>query len=259
MKYSARLQDLGRKAWNYGLAAVERPQQLPHLLRSVLKGAHLGEFLKINQPWIKQAGVRTVIDIGAHNGEFSTAIRAVLPGIQVYAFEPLPDSYEKLRTKLEGDARCRAFPVALGEQRGQVKFWRSRFSKSSSVLPMAEVHKLEFPWSSETVPIYAQMAALDDFLQDINLEHKILLNLDVQGYEDRVIRGGIAILRSVDYILTEVSFRPLYEGQTSFDDLYELLKPLGFSYAGNIDQLLSPTDRSVLQVDALFVRNTADV
>ena len=110
---------------------------------------HVGEFLKINQPWIKQAGVRTVIDIGAHNGEFSAAIRVLLPSAQVYAFEPLPDSYEKLRAKFEGDARCRAFHFAVGEQRGQVKFWRSRFSKSSSVLPMADVHKLEFPWSSE--------------------------------------------------------------------------------------------------------------
>jgi predicted RNA methylase len=68
---------------------------------------HVGEFVKINQPWIKQAGVRTVIDIGAHNGEFSAAIRVLLPSAQVYAFEPLPDSYEKLRAKFEGDARCR--------------------------------------------------------------------------------------------------------------------------------------------------------
>src|ERR1700719_3866210 len=259
MKYSAPLHDLGRTALKYGLAAVERPQQLPHLMRSVFKGAHVGEFLKINQPWIKQAGVRTVTDIGAHNGEFSTAIRAVLPGVQVYAFEPLPNSYEKLRANLEGDARSRAFHVALGEQRGQVKFWRSRFSKSSSVLPMADVHKQEFPWSSELVPIYTQIAALDDFLHDIDLVPKVLLNVDVQGYEDRVIRGGNAILQNVDYILAEVSFRVLYEGQTSFDDLYELLKQLGFSYAGNIDQLLSAADGSVLQADALFVRNAASI
>src|SRR5579862_1464884 len=152
-----------------------------------------------------------------------------------------------------------AFHFAVGEQRGQVKFWRSRFSKSSSVLPMADVHKLEFPWSSELVPIYTRIAALDDFLHDIELVPKVLLKIDVQGYEDRVIRGGIAILRNVDYILTEVSFRLPYEGQTSFDDLYELLKQLGFSYAGNVDQLLSAADGSVLQADALFVRDTASI
>jgi FkbM family methyltransferase len=259
MRYLPRLQDLGQKAWSYGLAAMARPRQLPYLLRSVLKGAHLGEFLKINQPWIKQAGVRTVIDIGAHNGEFSTAIRAVLPGVQVYAFEPLPDSYEMLTAKFREDPCCRAFRVALGDEHGQVKFWRSRFSKSSSVLPMADIHKREFPWSSELVSIDAQMATLDDFLHDIKMVPKVLINIDVQGYEDRVIRGGVAILRNADYVLTEVSFRRLYEGQTSFDEIYQLLKQLGFSYAGNVDQLLSPGDRGVLQADALFVRETAPI
>jgi FkbM family methyltransferase len=257
MNYSARLRDLGRKAWKYGLAAVERPQQLPYFLCSALKGVHIGEFLKINQPWIKQAGVRTVIDIGAHTGEFSAAIRAVLPGIHVYAFEPLPDCYEKLRATFGGDARFRAFNVALGEQRGQVRFWRSRFSKSSSVLPMADLHKLELPWSSDLTPIYIPIATLDDFLREIDLIPKVLLKLDVQGYEDRVIRGGIAVLRNVDYILTEVSFRPLYEGQVFFENVYELMRELGFSYAGNIDQFLSAVDGSVLQADALFVRDSS--
>jgi FkbM family methyltransferase len=259
VKYSDRLYDLGRKAWKYGLAAVERPQQLPCLLHSAVKGVHVGEFLKINQRWVRRAGIKTVIDIGAHSGEFSSAIRAVLTGVQVYAFEPLADCFEDLRGKFEGDPRYRAFHVALGEQRGQVKFWRSEFSKSSSVLPMADMHKLEFPWSSELVPIDTQIAALDDFLQDIKLAPKVLLKLDVQGYEDRVIRGGIAMLRNVDYILTEVSFRSLYEGQASFDDVYEMLKKQGFSYRGNVDQLLSAADGSVLQADALFVRNTARI
>lgn len=255
MKYSPRLQDLAGKAWNYGLAAVERPRQLPYLVRSVLKGAHLGELLKINQPWIKRAGVKTVIDIGAHNGEFSTAIRAVLPGVQVYAFEPLPDCYEKLKARFEGDERCSAYQVALGDQRGQVEFWRCTFSKASSVLPMADTHKREFPWSTDIEPIDTRIAPLDDFVHDLDLVPRVLLSLDVQGYEDRVIRGGMAVLRNVDYILTEVCFGLLYEGQTSFDEIYKLLKELGFDYAGNIAQSFSSVDGSVLHADALFVRD----
>jgi len=251
---SGRLNNLMQKAWSYSLAVVERPQQLPYVLRSIFSGVHVGEFLKINQPWIRKSGVRTVIDVGAHCGEFSTAIRAVLPTVQIYAFEPLSDSYKKLRTKIHEEAGSRAFQVALGEERGEIMFWRSRFSKSSSVLPMADLHKLEFPWSSELIPVSTRIATLDDFLPHIELGRKVLLNLDVQGYEDRVIRGGTTLLRKVDYVLAEVSFRPLYEGQASFDDVYELLKGLGFSYLGNVDQLLSSTDRSVLQADALFGR-----
>lgn len=257
MDRSARFRDLARKAWNYGLTAVEHPGQLPNLLRSAVKGVHVGEFLKINQRWVREAGIKTVIDIGAHSGEFSSAIRAILPTAQIYAFEPLPECYQKIRTKFKGDTLYRAFQNPLGEDRGQIKFWRSNFSKASSVLPMADMHKAEFPWSSELEPIDAQVARLDDFVQEIAIAPKVLVKIDVQGYEDRVIRGGAVFLRNVDYILTEVSFRPLYEGQGSFDDVYRLLKELGFSYRGNLDQLLSPTDRSVLQADALFLRDNS--
>jgi FkbM family methyltransferase len=254
MNHYPRFRDLARKAWNYGLAVVERPGQLPYVLHSVIKGVHLGEFLRMNQRWVKEAGIKTVIDIGAHSGEFSSAIRAILPAAQIYAFEPLPECYEKIRTRFMGDPNYHVFQNPLGEHRGQVKFWRSNFSKASSVLPMADMHKAEFPWSSELEPIEVQIAKLDDFVQDIAIIPKVLAKIDVQGYEDRVIRGGSAFLQNVDYVLTEVSFRPLYEGQGSFDDAYNLLKKLGFAYRGNLDQLLSPADGSVLQTDALFAR-----
>jgi len=80
-----------------------------------------------------------------------------------------------------------------------------------------------------------------------------------RGTRTGSFEGASQSCENVDYILTEVSFRLLYEGQTSFDDLYELLKQLGFSYAGNVDQLLSAADGSVLQADALFVRDTASI
>ena len=255
MNHFSRLRDLAHKAWNYGLVVGERPGQLPYVLRSMIKGVHLGEFLRMNLRWVKEAGIKTVIDIGAHSGEFSSAIRAILPAAQIYAFEPLPECYEQIKTRFKDDPNYRVFQNSLGDHRGRVKFWRSNFSKASSVLPMADMHKAEFPWSSELVPIDVPIAKLDDFVQHIATIPKVLAKIDVQGYEDRVIRGGAATLEKVDYIVTEVSFRPLYKGQGSFDDIYNLLKTLGFSYKGNLDQLLSPTDSSVLQADALFARD----
>ena len=97
MKYLPRIRDLAQKAWTYLLVAFERPQQLPSLFVYVLKGVHVGEFLKLNSPWIKQAGIKTVLDVGAHAGEFASAVRAVLPDARIYAFEPLPDCYDKLQ------------------------------------------------------------------------------------------------------------------------------------------------------------------
>ncbi len=90
MNHTERVRDLTQKAWKYALSAAERPKQIPNLLHSVLRGAHLADLLTINQRWVKQAGIKTVIDIGAHTGEFSSAIRAILPEVSVYAFEHGP-------------------------------------------------------------------------------------------------------------------------------------------------------------------------
>lgn len=250
----ARLSDLVGKAWTYLLAAMQQPGQVPYLPLLQLKGVHIGEYLRLNHPWIKQAGINTVIDIGAHAGEFSSAVRTILPNVQIYAFEPQPDCYDRLRDKLGRYGSFGAFQVALGERSGQVKFWRSSFSKSSSVLEMARLHQEAFPWSAHTVPATVQLEMLDHYLDRIELTTKVLVKIDVQGYEDKVLQGGVQLLKRVDYVLVEVSFGPLYEGQAQFHDVYDLLVQLGFSYAGSLDQLLSPLDDSILQADALFVR-----
>jgi FkbM family methyltransferase len=256
MNRFARLGDVAQKAWKYVLAAVERPQQVSRLLYSILNGVHVADFLNVNQRWIKHAGIRTVIDIGAHTGEFWSAVRAVLPGVCVYAFEPLPECFQELVARFDKCPHSRAFQVALGERRGRVTFWRSSFSKSSSVLRMAALHQKAFPWSANCSPVEVRLETLDDYLSEMELTPKVLLKIDAQGYEDRVLQGGALVLKQVEYVLVEVSFRPLYEGQATFHRVYELLLKSGFAYAGSLDQLLSPVDDAALQADALFVRQS---
>jgi FkbM family methyltransferase len=252
----SRLRNLIGKGWSYLLLALEQPLQLAYLPLLQLKGVHIGEFLKLNRSWIKQAGIKTVIDVGAHAGEFSSAVRTVLPNARIYAFEPLPECCDEIRLKL-GHGPFQVFQVAVGDRSGQVEFWRSSFTKSSSVLPMAQLHREAFPWSASNECLTVPLMRLDDYVDKVEVEPKVLLKIDVQGYEDRVLRGGLQFLKRVDWIVVEVSFRPLYEGQGQFADVYDFLVKQGFSYSGNVEQLLSPSDGSILQADALFVRTPA--
>jgi hypothetical protein len=86
------------------------------------------------------------------------------------------------------------------------------------------------------------------------LRDPLLLKLDVQGFEDKVIIGGEDVVARAKIIIIEVSFLPLYEGAPLFDDIYQILKTRGFTYNGNFDQLLSPEDGRPLQADAIFSR-----
>jgi FkbM family methyltransferase len=250
-----RARDLSGKGWGYLTTALQHPTQLLRMPVLCAKHVHIGEFLKLNNGWLKGAGVKTVIDVGAHTGEFSSAVRAVLPDAQVYAFEPLHDCCQKLKTKLGSNGSVQVFEVALGDQHGAVRFWRSDFTKSSSLLRMSKLHQVAFPWSAGNHPTEVQVRKLDEYADQMELSSKTLLKIDVQGYEDRVLRGAQQVLRKVDYVLVEVSVAPLYEGQAQFDPIYSFLLQLGFSYAGNLEQMLSPIDGAILQLDALFARN----
>jgi FkbM family methyltransferase len=255
-----RFLDLTHKAWTYFLEAMEQPTVLPSVAWLIMvKGVHLRELLKLNRhrAWLRVAGIHTVLDVGASTGQFSSAIRAILPDAQIYAFEPVPECYQTLSKKMAKWERFQAFCVAIGDRTGRVQFWRSEFPESSSVLLMSDLHKTAFPWTAKATPLTVEMHTLDNYLDKLTLTPSVLLKIDVQGYEYKVLQGSSQLLKQVDYVLVEVSFKNLYEGQTSFHTVYKFLFAQGFEYRGQMEQLPSPLDGTILQADVLFVRKVS--
>ena len=216
--------------------------------------AHELARLQAQRAWFEKAGFKTLVDVGANTGAFSFAMRLMLPECQIYAFEPLPDCFKALERNLGSLGRFKGFCSAIGERSGEVSFYRSQQSASSSLLPMGDLHRQAFPWTAELSRVNVPLAKLDDFLPQMQLLKPMLLKIDVQGYEDKVLQGADGVLSQADYLLTEVSYRPLYEGQPLFGEMNDILKSRGFIYAGSFDALISPLDGSILQSDALFVR-----
>lgn len=60
-----------------------------------LKDKSDGELLRLR--WLKEMNIKTVIDIGANEGQFASIIRKLLPESTIYSFEPIPHCYEKLK------------------------------------------------------------------------------------------------------------------------------------------------------------------
>jgi len=198
--------------------------------------------------------IKTVIDVGAHAGEFAQMIMGIIPKAQIISFEPQQAEFQQLQRSMGHRSRFKAFNFAVGDNNGTTSFHRSGYSQSSSLLPMANLHKQAFPESASETQETVEIRTLDDALKRYPLEPEILLKIDVQGYEDRVILGARSTLAKCKLIIIEVSFRELYEGQPLFDTVYKMLNTEGFAYMGNLYQLLNPLDGSPLQADALFVR-----
>ena len=215
---------------------------------------YLREWLRFSDAqWLQNLGVRTVIDIGAHTGSLCFGVAKMVPGVQIYAFEPLRDNYAALQ-KLAKNINLKTFNVAVGNEEGEKTFFQNIFSASSSALPMARTHKEEFPHTSQVTEIRVPFWRLDNHQVELTLESPVLLVLDVQGYEFEALKGADKLLANVDIIICEISADQLYDRQASFDNIYSWLHEKGFNYGGDFDCLKSPIDGRVLQIDAIFTR-----
>lgn len=204
--------------------------------------------------YVASLGIKTVIDVGAHTGEFARMIKSVLPEAAIFSFEPLKDEFQRLEQEAKNGAGFKAFNYAVGDRNETVEIHRSSYAQSSSLLPMAQLHKEAFPVSANHTPETVEVKRLDDALKGFDLNPEIAIKIDVQGYEDKVIAGALETIDKARAIIVEVSFQELYEGQPLFERIFELLSGKGFRYMGNLYQLLNPQDGAPLQADALFVR-----
>jgi FkbM family methyltransferase len=203
---------------------------------------------------LKDLSIRSVVDIGANRGDFAASIKGLLPDCSVVMFEPLEDEFRRLHDRFGGRPGFRMYNHAAGDEDGTATFHRSGYSQSSSMRPMAELHKITFPESAEETIETVTVRRLDGLEQELSLAPEVLVKIDVQGFEDKVILGMKSILSKARALIVEVSFLPLYEGQPLFDEINDLLKPLGYRYSGELYQLLSPADGRALQADALYLR-----
>ncbi len=204
--------------------------------------------------WLKQAGIRTILDVGANTGQFAKGMLRLLPEAKIYSFEPLAECIEKLGRLAAAHAQLVVVPYACGDKEEQVEMFHSQYSPSSSILRMTHRHEEIYPNTLESRQETVTVKRLDDLAVGLEIQDELMVKLDVQGFEDRVIRGGRNTLRRARLVLTEVSFETLYEGQASFETVYALLRELGLEFSGFRAQYCHAQTGLPVQADAIFLR-----
>lgn len=248
------LKRMGRKIVRL-LQFIENPM----LFRLRQKGIPVDDFCLLNQPWIINANINTVFDVGANIGEFASLIHELRPTAAIYSFEPLDDCFEKLRKRMEKFEKFEAFNLALADFNGELTFHRNEHLPSSSPLPMADLHKQNYPYAAKDTIIKVRSAKLDDIAEDLKIEDNLLIKIDVQGFEDKVIAGGKKTIKRATVLILEISFQALYKGQPLFEDVFNSLKT-DFKYMGALGNIrTNHIDGSPLFEDAIFVKKSSNV
>jgi FkbM family methyltransferase len=205
---------------------------------------------------LSQERINLVIDVGANTGQFATDLRASGYRGRIESFEPLASAHAHLLRRARGIPNWRvAARMAIGAAKGSVNINVAGNSVSSSVLGMLPSHSTAEPRSSyvgtESVPVNR----LDDVCE-CSAQDRILLKMDVQGYEKQVLEGAPNIFGKCRAVLTEMSLLPLYEGQVLAFELWSLLTVNGFEPWAFEPGFRHPDTGRMLQVDGLFVRRS---
>lgn len=203
---------------------------------------------------LRRRNVDVVLDVGAARGWYGTQLRRGGYRGQIISFEPLAQSFEALRRVSARDGRWKAVNKALGAARGQAVINVAANGDSSSLLPMLERHRRAAPLAhfvhQETIVI----ARLDDEWAAGGAKlQRPFLKLDVQGFEKEVLKGAAHTIALAVGIQIELSFAPLYEGGTMYDEALITLRDAGFVPAG-IQPGFRDKDGILLQADFVMVR-----
>ncbi len=203
---------------------------------------------------MKKAGVdpATVIDVGANIGQFAIASVRLFENAAVFPIEPDARVARKLRSTLPPSIRENVLETAVGDIVGTALLHVNRDPQMSSLLPIGSDQAKSFPRSQVVGKVEVSITTLDALFANQSLPAPILLKIDVQGFEDRVIRGATAFLTAVDWVLMEVSFSALYEGNRDFDSIIALMASQGFRFVRPVDFHTSPTTEEITEMDALF-------
>jgi FkbM family methyltransferase len=209
---------------------------------------------------LKSLGIEpsTVIDVGANVGQFAVAAVKLFRRVRVLSIEPDPASAVSLRRNARG-LPITVFGAAVGDKQGPAKFYVNRDSQVSSLLPLGSERRRDFPNSQVVSEISVEVQTLDALLQGEEMLTPVLLKIDAQGFEDRVITGASRLLRSIQWVVVEVAFGNLYEGEVDLPTIAASLREHDFVLARPLDFHRSPRTGQIIEMDALFARRDAAV
>ena len=168
--------------------------------------------------------IKGVVHIGAHYGE--EIQEYVDNGIQkITVFEPLSENFNVLSQRLQNvNADIQGYQVALGSKKGTATMYLSSNEAQSSSILKPKEHLEHHPDVSFDGTEEVEVDVLDTF----DIGEANFINIDVQGYELEVFKGGQKTLEQIDYVYCEVNRGEMYEGNPLIEELDEHLGEYGF-------------------------------
>lgn len=190
---------------------------------------------------------RTLLDVGAHLGEFTQGFLEVFPGCLPTLIEPNPHCRDALlRLPFERHA------VAASDGAGTGVLFLSKDWLQSTGSSLYRENTAYFD-DETAIRHEVEKARIDDLLAGRQFD---FVKIDTQGSELDVLVGGETVLARADFILIEVALVDYNIGGAQAEDIFAKMAQMGFRCADVMEFSRFPQvqDNALLQIDVLFER-----
>jgi len=199
---------------------------------------------------LRRLDVRTVIDVGAFDGDTARIFREMWPNAELHCFEPQAAPYAALRAwAAQQGPQVHTYDFALGDAPGTatMRSFVDALNETSFVR--------HFEDTSRHRPLFEttmRIERLDDVLNAEALTPGVFVKIDVEGFERAVIRGGGAVLDRTAVCMIEVSTLFESAGAADLSEIAVTLRRHGLHFAGMAAQQFKAQHRRFLHGDAVF-------
>lgn len=184
---------------------------------------------------INYNSIKTIIDIGANEGQFAERMINLGFNNTIISFEPMTKQYDRLvknaqKTKFRDINWIVEKKCAIGSKKDCKEIFISGKNQSSSLMNLSKKHIEISPEFNVVENENVEVETLDNFKDKIlSYEKNYLLKIDVQGFELEVLKGSSQILNFINCIFIEVSHENLYQNQPKSIDVINFLIEKNFS------------------------------
>jgi FkbM family methyltransferase len=182
-----------------------------------------------------------VFDIGANIGVVAASLaRQMGARGHVHAFEPSPDTIKVAAATLalNGLDNFTLTESAVSDRDGEMAF---QTTPGNSAIASANRH--DFPFLNEWVQIVVPMRRIDTFVSERNCDNLLLIKIDVEGHELKVLQGATSSIRKFKPTLV-YEYTPVAapnNGWTGKDSVSLLQSTIPFSFEALIEPPLGST------------------
>lgn len=171
----------------------------------------------------------TILDVGANIGQTALKMfqsqdrKGLMPN--VYAFEPFPDTFEKLTNNIslnQLESRIHCINKGLGAQSGNLPMLKHNEANSGGYRIVNEAN---------TATISVGVTTLDQFVLENKIKKVDFIKIDVEGFEFEVLKGMQTVLEThKPIVIFEYDTQNLADLNINPQEIFIYLQNLNYTF-----------------------------